>query len=79
MSRQVTVYTTPFCASCEQLKAWLAARGVAFSVRDLLIDEEAGERMDMAGIRSTPVLEVDGELHAGPELAPGNLVVLLEL
>jgi glutaredoxin-like protein NrdH len=62
---------------CDQLKGWLKARGVEFSVRDLLMDEEAADRMDEAGIRSTPVLEVDGTLYVGEDLAPEKLKQLL--
>ncbi|MCG6953052.1 MAG: glutaredoxin family protein, partial [Betaproteobacteria bacterium] len=44
--REVTVYSTPFCAPCESLKRYLAAHAVAFRVRDLMIDEEAQERLE---------------------------------
>ena len=77
--RQVTVYTTPFCVPCEQLKRYLSERGVAFRVRDLLMDEAAQERLEAAGIRATPALEVDGELLAGPALTPERLRALLGL
>lgn len=79
MAKQVTVYSTPFCVPCEQLKGWLKARGVTFDVRDLLMDEEAADRMDELGIRSTPVLEIDGSLYVGPDLAPERLPKLLGL
>ncbi len=75
--RDVVVYTTPLCVPCEQLKRYLEANGIAFTTRDLMMDEEAQDRIDDAGIRSTPILEVDGELYAGEALAPEKVKALL--
>ena len=75
--RDVVVYTTPLCAPCEQLKRYLEANGIGFTTRDLMMDEEAQDRIDDAGIRSTPILEVDGELYAGEALAPEKVKALL--
>jgi len=77
--RDVVVYTTPFCVPCEQLKRYLNTHCVTFTTRDLMMDEDAQDKIDDAGIRSTPVLEVDGELYAGDALAPEKVKVLLEL
>lgn len=74
----VIVYSTPFCAPCEQLKRFLDGAGVAYAVRDLLMDEDAADKLEAAGIRSTPALEVDGALYAGDALAPDRLRSLLE-
>ncbi len=75
----VVVYTTPMCAPCDALKKFLASHDVAFRVRDLMMDEDAQDRMDEARIRSTPVLEVDGELIAGDALNLDNVRQLLDL
>lgn len=75
----VTVYTTPFCVPCDQLKRWLKDQDVAFKVRDLMMDEEAQDRLEEKGIRSTPALEVDGEIYAGEALSPDRVKVLLGL
>ncbi len=77
--REVIVYTTPFCVPCEQLKRYLDSQGVPFTTRDLMMDEDAQDKIDDAGIRSTPILEVDGELYAGEALAPGKICALLDL
>ena len=77
--REVVVYTSPMCAPCEALKKFLASNGVEFRVRDLLMDEDAQDRLDEARIRSTPALEVDGELFAGDALNPDNVRQLLDL
>lgn len=77
--RQVVVYTAPFCAPCEQLKRYLSAHDVAFQVRDLMMDEDAQDRLEAAGIRSTPALEVDGVFYAGDALTPDVVDRLLGL
>ena len=76
---EVVVYTTPFCAPCEQLKRFLSDNGVPFTIRDLMMDEEAQDRLEEKGIRSTPALEVDGEIYAGEALSPDRVKVLLGL
>jgi glutaredoxin len=63
--KKVTVYSTPLCAPCERLKGYLREKGVAFTVVDVLIDERAGAFLEERGIRTTPVLSVDGELVVG--------------
>ena len=78
-ARQVTVYSTPFCAPCENLKRFLAAHGIAFRVRDLMMDEEAQARLEAAGIRSTPALEIDGALYSAEQLEPRRLEAMLGL
>ncbi len=76
MARTVIVYSTPLCAPCEALKRSLAARGIPFTTVDLLMDEEAAERLEEQGIRSAPALEVDGRLYTGAALAEERLNAL---
>jgi len=75
--REVIVYSTPFCAPCEALKRYLSKQGVAFKVRDLMMDEAAAERLEQQGIRSTPALEIDGTIYVGETLTPERLQALL--
>lgn len=77
MPPSVIVYSTPLCAPCEALKRALKARGVSFRSVDLLLDEEAAERLEDQGIRSAPALEIDGRLYAGAALAEDRLDGLL--
>ena len=79
MNRQLVVYTTPLCAPCEALKRILATEGLAFSVKDLLVDTEAAELLQRHGIRSSPALGIDDKLYAGEDLQPDRLVALLDL
>jgi glutaredoxin len=73
----VILYSTPLCAPCEQLKRYLTAKGVAFTVKDLLMDEEAAELMDSLNIRSAPALGIAGKVYAGAELDPDRIEALL--
>jgi len=61
----VIVYSTPLCTPCERLKRHLRGKGVDFKVVDIMMDEDAGAFLESRGIRSTPVLSVDGELLVG--------------
>ena len=73
----VTVFSTPFCAPCEALKRHLERKGIAFKVRDLMMDEEAQDLLEAHNIRSTPALGIGDALYAGEALAPQNLGDLL--
>ena len=70
---------SPFCAPCEALKKFLNDRNVDYTVRDLMMDEDAQDRLDEFGIRSTPALEIDGQLYAGDALNPQSVKDLLNL
>lgn len=78
-AREIIVYSTPLCAPCEALKRFLAENGVAFINKDLMMDEDAAELIESHNIRTSPVLGVDGELHAGPALERENLIAVLGL
>ncbi len=77
MPQSVIVYSTPLCAPCEALKRALKARGISFRAVDLLIDEEAAERLEEQGIRSAPALEIGGRFYTGAALAEDRLDALL--
>lgn len=79
MASEVIVYSTPFCAPCDSLKQYLKANGVPFIAKDLMMDEEAAEHIEDLGIRSSPVLEVDGKAYAGAQLAQDSLNAILGL
>lgn len=75
--RNVIVYSTPLCAPCEALKRYLKEHGVAFTATDLLMDEAAADKLAALNIRSSPALEVDGEILAGPTLTQEKVNSLL--
>ena len=76
-TRNVIVYSTPLCAPCEALKSYLKEHGVAFTATDLLMDEAAADKLAALNIRSSPALEVDGEILAGPTLTQEKVNSLL--
>ncbi|MGB5758265.1 MAG: glutaredoxin family protein [Acidimicrobiales bacterium] len=70
MSRlPLTVFSSPLCGPCERMKAWLTERGHAFTVRDVMMDEEAGELLESRDIRTTPALQVGDEFIVGFDIA----------
>ena len=79
MASKVIVYSTPFCVPCDSLKQYLKANGVAFTAKDLMMDEEAADHIENLGIRSSPVLEVDGKAYAGAQLSLESLSWILGL
>ncbi|MCL4559341.1 MAG: glutaredoxin family protein [Chloroflexi bacterium] len=50
---------------CNQEKAWLSQKGVAFTVKDVATDEEALAELEALGAFSTPVTVIDGEAVIG--------------
>jgi glutaredoxin-like protein NrdH len=79
MAAEIIVYTTPLCAPCEVLKRILTTEGLAFEIKDLMVDEAAAELMEQHGIRSAPALGINGEIYSGDDLNPDRLVALLDL
>ena len=79
MGTEVVLYVTPLCAPCERLKAYLRSRGVAFAVKDLMMDEEAAEFLESRNIRSSPVLRVGDDILAGVTLNTEKIDALLGL
>lgn len=73
----ITVYSTPFCAPCERLKQYLTQRGITFTDKDLMMDQDVADHLDSLGIRSAPVLEIDGQFYTGSKIAPDALPELL--
>ena len=75
----VIVYSTPLCVPCDQLKSYLRERGVDFTAKDLMMDEDAAEFIDSKNIRTSPILQIDENLLHGQELEPSNIDALLDL
>jgi glutaredoxin len=78
MQPKIIVYTTPLCAPCELLKRILVSERLVFEVQDLLVNEAAAALMEKQGIRTAPVLSIDGLLYSGEDLNPDRLVALLD-
>lgn len=54
----VTVFSQPGCPTCAQVKAFLKARGVEYTERDVSSDEEAMRELDERGYSATPLTVV---------------------
>lgn len=65
MSEPITVFSSPLCGPCERMKAWLSDRDHDFTVRDVMMDEDAGELLESLDIRTTPVLQVGDRFVIG--------------
>jgi len=63
---QATVYTTPTCPYCHQVKAYLTQKGV--QVRELDVSRDAAAASEMvriSGQRGVPVTQLGGEVIVG--------------
>jgi glutaredoxin 3 len=62
----VTLYTTPTCGFCRQLKNYLSQRGVAYTEYDVSRDREAAmEMVRVSGQQGVPVTVIDGQVVVG--------------
>ena len=62
----VTVYTTPTCGYCTQVKSYLARKGVQYSERDVSRDRSAADEMvTKSGQMGVPVIDIDGQIVVG--------------
>ena len=69
LERTLTVFSSPLCGPCERMKAWLTERDHDFIVRDVMMDEDAGELLESHDIRTTPVLQVGDRFIVGFDVA----------
>lgn len=61
----VTIYTQPDCHACALVKAWLAARDIAFDERDIRADADAMAAVQAMGALSTPVTVIGETIVIG--------------
>ncbi len=62
----VSVYTTPTCGFCRQVKAYLHQQGVPFTEYDVSQDpQKASEMVQLSGQRGVPVVLIDGQVVVG--------------
>ena len=63
---QVTIYTTPTCPYCRQVKEYLARRSVPFREVDVSSDHAAATEMVwLSGQQGVPVTVIDGKVVVG--------------
>ena len=61
----VEVYTQPGCASCQQVKRWLARQGVPFTEHNIRADEQALQALTALGSQGVPTTLIDGQVIIG--------------
>lgn len=62
----VTVYTSPGCAPCAQVKRFLKEKGVSFRSVDISRDEKAAtEIMRRSGQQAVPQIDINGQITVG--------------
>lgn len=62
---QVIVYTKPACPQCVATKKWLDGKGVAYTARDVTVDEDARAEVLALGYTAAPVVVVGTEHWSG--------------
>jgi glutaredoxin-like protein NrdH len=63
--KEIVVYTMTGCQHCAGVKAYLAERGIEFTERNVLEDDEAMADFQELGFRGTPVTLVGEEAIVG--------------
>lgn len=62
----ITVYSTPTCPFCKQLKAFLDEHNVEYTNYDVSNDtEKAKEMIQKSGQMGVPVSDINGEIVVG--------------
>jgi glutaredoxin len=73
----VVVYTTSWCPHCQEAKAWMASRGIAYEERDIEASTDNRRMMKQINSRGDiPTFDIDGEVLVG--FSPGSLASLLQ-
>lgn len=63
--KQIIVYSAPGCVACSKVKELLAQKGVPFTAKDIVEDEQAMRELSQLGVMSTPVTLIDGQVILG--------------
>lgn len=63
----ITIYTSPVCASCRQLKAWLDSKEIEYEEKDILANAEEVQRI--SGYLHAPTTVVGDRVIVGPNLS----------
>ena len=72
----VTIYTTPTCGFCQQLKNYLRQRGIPFVEHDVSRDPyRANEMVRLSGQQGVPVSVIDGNVVLGADMGRINQIL----
>jgi glutaredoxin 3 len=72
----VTIYTTPTCGFCHQLKSYFRQQGIPFTEHDVSKDPyRANEMVRLSGQQGVPVSVVDGNVVLGADIPRVNQIL----
>ncbi len=64
--KNVTVYSTPTCPYCHQVKDYLKSKGINFVDYNVAVDLDARNAMvQKSGQMGVPVIDIDGNIVVG--------------
>lgn len=64
--KNITIYSTPSCPYCHQVKDYLKEKKIAFTDFDVAADSaKAQEMIDKSGQMGVPVLDIEGKIIVG--------------
>jgi glutaredoxin len=63
--QHIVVYSAPGCVACSKVKELLTQRGVPFTVKDIVEDEQAMRELSEMGVMSTPITLIDAQMVVG--------------
>lgn len=65
----ITVYSTPHCPYCKQLKSFFEGQGIRYEEIDVAASAEAREALKVkSGALAVPVIDIDGTIIVGFDL-----------
>lgn len=65
-NKKISVYSTPSCPYCHQLKDYLNEKNIKFVDYDVAADSaKAQEMIDKSGQMGVPVVDVEGKIIVG--------------
>ena len=62
---KITIYTTPSCPYSKLAKDYLTEKGFEFEEKDVLIPENANEKVKISDHMGVPVIDIGGHIIAG--------------
>lgn len=66
MAKKVTIYSTPTCHYCKDVKEFLKENSIAYDEFDVASNlEKRKEMVDKSGQLGVPVTEIDGKIVVG--------------
>lgn len=65
-SKNITVYSAPWCAFCHAAKQYLDSKGIKYTDKDVDQDPAfARESVEKSGQTGIPVIDIDGTIIVG--------------